>query len=309
MVVMVCVIALGVPDLIMAQVSSTEQAVMDKILKLKGEIDALMLKPGSSSDKMAMDKVMDMKRDMDTFLELLPPHLQTQVQNKMAQSAGQVLTALGNMEDPELPFVMAPQELQKVEMALMRNQLNSLKRIGGTLRQRGTLDAQTQGMWVAFLESVAGSGMPSDVGLMTKYVMHEAYAAENEGLETLGGKLRFYRDMRAKMKAEIERVEKMVNAVPEADGPLSETIRKKQFSLGLNGEAMVREGEDVSRKEGALTYLEALKKELAETNEQAEKVNLELESALLKQQSKLKMMSDVSQKLQDVGKAAVQEGQ
>ena len=88
---MVCVVALGIPTLTQAQVSSTEQAVMDKILKLKGEIDQLMMKPGSSSDTAAMEKVMDMKRDMDTFLDLLPPHLQTQVQKKMAQTAGQML--------------------------------------------------------------------------------------------------------------------------------------------------------------------------------------------------------------------------
>lgn len=303
---MVCVIALGMPALITAQVSSTEQAVMDKILKLKGEIDQLMMKPGSSTDMAAMKKVMDMKRDMDTFLDLLPPHLQTQVQKKMAQPASQVLGGAGNMAEPELPFVMAPQELQKVEMALMRNQLNSLKRIGGTLRQKGTLDAQTQELWVAFLESVAGSGMQADVGLMTKYVMHEAYAAENEGLETLGGKLRFYRDMRSKLKAEIEMVEKLVNAVAEEDGPLLETIKKKQFGMGLNGEATVREGEEVANKVGAMAYLEILKKELEQTNEHAEQINLELESALLKQQPKLKMMSDVSQKLQDAGKTALQ---
>ncbi|MGA1195596.1 MAG: hypothetical protein ACO36I_03730 [Candidatus Latescibacterota bacterium] len=305
---MVFVIALGSPKFITAQISSTEQAVMDKILKLKAEIDQLMMKPGSSSDKVAMDKVMDMKRDIDTFLDLLPPHLQTQVQNKMAQSVGQAASGLGGMAEPELPFVMAPQELQKVEMALMRNQLHSLKRIGGVLRQSGHLDAQTQGLWVAFLESVAGSGMPANVGLMTKYVMREAFAAENEGLESLGGKLRFYRDMRSKMKAEIEKVEKMVNAVPEEDGPLLETIKKKQFSLGLNGEAMVREGEEVSQKEGAKQYLKTLKNDLAQMNEQAEKVNLELEAALLKQQPKMKMMSEVSQKLQEAGMAVVQEG-
>ena len=297
---MVCVVALGIPTLTQAQVSSTEQAVMDKILKLKGEIDQLMMKPGSSSDTAAMEKVMDMKRDMDTFLDLLPPHLQTQVQKKMAQTAGQMLAV------PELPFVMAPEELQKVEMALMRTQLNSLKRIGVALRQGGGLNAQTQDLWVAFLESVASSGMQADVGLMTKYVMREAYAAENEGLETLGGKLRFYRDVRTKLKAEIEKVEKLVHAVSGEDGPLSETIRKKQFGLGLNGEATVREGEEVANKVGAMAYLEELKKELEQTNEHAEQINLELEAALLKQQPKLKMMSDVSQKLQEAGQAAIQ---
>ena len=62
---------------------------MDKILKLKGEIDQLLMKPGSSSDKAALDKILDMKRDMDTFLGLLPPHLQEQVLKKIAQSTGQ----------------------------------------------------------------------------------------------------------------------------------------------------------------------------------------------------------------------------
>ena len=55
-----------------------------------------------------------------------------------------------------------------------------------------------------------------------------------------------------------------------------------------------------------MAYLETLKKELVETNEHAEQINLELEAALLKQQPKLKMMSDVSQKLQEAGMAAIQ---
>jgi len=80
--VIICIIALGIASLATAQVSSTEQAVMDKILKLKKGIDELMMKPGSSSDKTAMDKMLEMKRDMDTFLGLLPPHLQKEVQKK-----------------------------------------------------------------------------------------------------------------------------------------------------------------------------------------------------------------------------------
>ncbi|MBT3604858.1 MAG: hypothetical protein HN521_17490, partial [Candidatus Latescibacteria bacterium] len=213
---MMCVVALGIPTLASAQVSSTEQAVMDKVLKLKGEIDLLMMTPGSSSDKVAMDKVMDMKRDIDTFLALLPPHLQTQVRKKMAQPAGRASGGQqgGASEAGNLPFVMAPEAVQQIEMALMRSQLNMLKRIGMTLRQKGNLDASMQGQWVQFIESVSGSGMETDVPSMTKYVMREAYAAENEGLEELGGQVRFYRDMRTKLREEIAAVKKMAGAVP-----------------------------------------------------------------------------------------------
>jgi hypothetical protein len=41
----ICLIALGIPAPAIAQVSSTEQAVMNKILKLKAEIDHLMMMP------------------------------------------------------------------------------------------------------------------------------------------------------------------------------------------------------------------------------------------------------------------------
>lgn len=308
--VMICVIAFGIPALATAQVSSTEQAVMDKILELKGEIDQLMMKPGSSSDKAAMDKMLDLKRDIDTFLELLPPHLQKQVQKKMTQPAGQASGGLqgGASESEALPFMMAPQEVQKVEMALMRSQLNALKRVGQALRQGGTLDASTQGLWVQFIESVAGSGMETDVPLLAKYAMREAFAEENAGLEMLGGKVRFYRDLRAKLREEIANVGKLANAVSGDDGPLPEAIRKKRFSLGLSGGVVQQEGEEVAAKVGAMQYIEELKEQLAATNENAEKANLVLQEALLKQQPKLKKMSDVAQKLKDSGKAAIQGG-
>jgi hypothetical protein len=314
--VVICVIALGIPALAVAQVSSTEQAVMDKILKLKGEIDLLMMKPGSSADKAAMDKMMDMKRDIDTFLGLLPPHLQAQVQKKMVQSAGQASGGQGSggfqggaSGAADLPFVMTPEEVQKVEMVLMRAQLNSLKRIAGALRQGGAMDARTQGLWVQFIESVAGSGMAADVPSLAKYVMKEAYAEENAGLESLGTMVRFHRDMRAKLREEIEKTKKIVSGVSGDDGPLPEAIRKKQFGLGLSGGVTEQVGGEVADKAGAMQYIETLETQLAKTNEDAEKANLEQEKTLLKQQPKLKAMSEVSQKLQDVGKAAAQEGQ
>jgi len=309
----ICVIVLGIPALAIAQVSSTEQAVMDKILKLKGEIDQLMMKPGSSSDKAAMDKVLDMKRDMDTFLGLLPPHLQKQVQQKMAQSvrqaSGGVQGGAGGAAPGDLPFVMTPQDVQKVEMALMRSQLNVLKRIAAALRQGGSLDARTQAQWVQFLESVAGSGMETDVPSLTKYVMKEAYSEENKDLETLGNTVRFHRDMRATLREELTKAKKLADAVSGEDGPLPEAIQKKRVTLGLDGKMKLQPGPEIASKAGAMKYIEELEKHLSTTNENAEKATLKLQEALLKQQPKLKTMSDVSQKLQDAGKATVQGGQ
>jgi hypothetical protein len=267
-----------------------------------------------------MDKVMDMKRDLDTFLELLPPHLQEQVQKKIAQSgrpasgapsfggqpsglpAGDGPAAASGAE--ALPFMMGPQEVQKVEMALMRSQLNSLKRIGMALRQGGALDAQTEGLWVQFIESVAGSGMEAEVPSLANYVMREAYAKDNEDLEMLGGKVRFYRELRTQLRDEISKVGKLANVVSGEDRPLAEAVRKKRFSLGLSGDVVRQEGEEVTDKAGAMKYLEELEKQLAKTNEDAEQANLEFEGVLLKEQPKLKAMSDLSQKLKDAGKAA-----
>lgn len=310
--VMVCVIAMGLCGVAHAQVSSTEQAVMDKILKLKGEIDELMMTPGSSSDQVAMDKVMDMKRDIDTFLELLPSHLQDLVRKKMAQPAGQVAGALmGSVSQPEaaLPFVMSPQEVQQVEAVLMRAQLNSLKRIGAALRQGGTLTDNTQKLWVQFVESVSGSGIEADVPSLTKYAMREAFAEENAGLESLGTMVRFHRDMRAKLKEEIAKVEKLAHAVSGDDGPLAAAIREQRFSLGLDGGVAQKSGLEVKTKSGAMHYLDTLKEQLAKTNEDAETASLELEDSLLKQKPKLKAMSDVAQKLQDSAQAAMSNGQ
>ncbi len=304
----ICVLSLGISGLTFAQSSSTEQAVVDKILKLKGQIDQVMMKPGASADQVAMDKVMQMKRDIDTLLDLLPPQLQAQVQKKMGQSQALGEGAADVAETENLPFVMGPQDVQKVERVLMRSHLNALKQIGGALRQKGTLDAQTQAMWVQVMENIVGSGTEADVQLMTKYVMKEAYAKENEGLDLLGGKVRFYQNLRAKLREEMAKVKKATQAVPGDDGPLPEAMRKKQFSMGLNGDVAIREGDEVAAKTGALQYLAELENQLATTNENAEKAALELEDALLKQQPKLKAMSEVSQKLQDAGNAAVQSG-
>lgn len=306
--VTICMITLSISTLAVAQVSSTEQAVMDKILKLKSEIDEIMMKPGSSSDKAAMDKVIDMKRDIDTFLGLLPPNLQEQVQKKMAQSGKQTSDGAG-AESENLPFVMAPEDIQKVEMALMRSQLTVLKRIAVALRQGETLDARTQGQWIEFIESVAGSGMETDVPSLTKYVMREAYAEQNKGLDDLGSTVRFHRDMRSKLRDEIGKVKKLVDAVPGTDGPLSEAIQKKRIALGLDGKIKLQPGPKIMTKTDAINYLQELEQHLTTNNEKAEQAALELEKILLKQQPKLKAMSDLSQKLQDTGQTAIQNEQ
>ena len=71
--------------------------------------------------------------------------------------------------------------------------------------------------------------MEVDVPSLVKYVMREAYSEENEGLEMLGITVRFYRDLRTKLREEITKVKKLADAVSGEDGPLSETIRKKRF--------------------------------------------------------------------------------
>jgi len=166
-----------------------------------------------------------------------------------------------------------------------------------------------QAQWTQFIENVAASGMEADVPSLTKYVMKEAYSERNKGMANLGSQVRLYRDMRTQLRKEIEKVKKLAHAVPGADGPLSETIPKKQLSLGLDGTMKLQVRGQVAAKTDALQYLEELEKHLATTNEKAEKASLELEEILLKQQPELKAMSDVSKKLQDVGNAAVQSGQ
>lgn len=305
--IVMCLIVLGLSGQAYGQVSSTEQAVMDKIVKLKGEIDQVMMKPGASSDPAAMERVVTLKKEMDTFLALLPAHLQAQVQKKMGQSSGSPMGGVqgGIVQAENLPFVMTPQDVEKVEMALMGAQINSLQRIGVALRQGGTLNARTQGMWVALIESVDNSGMDADVGLMTKYVMREAYAKENEGLETLSGKVRFHRDMREKLQEEIARVKKATDSVSGADGPLAEGIQKKTFGLGLDGGVAVQNGDVVNNKADAMAYLGELEKELAKTNEHAETASLALEKELLQKQAKLKTMSDMSETLKKAGQEAM----
>ena len=152
--------------------------------------------------------------------------------------------------------------------------------------------------------------MEVDVPSLVKYVMREAYSEENEGLEMLGITVRFYRDLRTKLREEITKVKKLADAVSGEDGPLSETIRKKRFSSGPgpNGEVMHQEGDRVATKAAAMQYLEELEKQRETTNENAEQANLELQETLLKHQPKLRTMSDMSQKLQNVGQAAVQGG-
>ena len=300
---MVCV--LGISTFTEAQVSSTEQAVMDKILELKADIDELMMKPGSSSDKAAMDKVFETKKEMDTFLGLLPPHLQEQVKKKMAQSSGGAQEG-GDAIDQKIPFIMTQLEVQKVEMALMRSQLIILKRIAGALRQSGTVNPTMQVQWTEFIESVSASGMEADVPSLTKYVMKEAYSEGNKGLEELGSQVRLYRDMRTQLRDEIAKVKNLAAAVQGTTGQLSESIPKKQVSLGLDGKMKLQVRGQVTSKTDALQYLEELEQHLSATNENAEKASLELEEILLKQSPKLKTMSEVAQKLQESGKAAVE---
>ena len=148
--------------------------------------------------------------------------------------------------------------------------------------------------------------METDVPSLTKYVMREAYAEQNKGLEDLGSTVRFHRDMRSKLRDEIAKVKKLADAVPGADGPLSEAIQKKRITLGLDGKVKLQPGPKIMAKTDALQYLEELKQHLTANNEKAEQAALELEKVLLKQQPKLKAMSDLSQKLQDTGKTAVQ---
>ena len=303
-----CVAVVCAPSFAVAEVTSTEQAVMARILNLKAEIDQIMMNPGSSSDTAAMNKVMSLKREMDTFLGLLPPHLQDQVkgQLKAASSSAAVgevpLTDSGSVN---LPFVMTAQEVQQVESVLMRSQLNALKKIAVALQKEDGLNTQTQALWTQFVRSVAGSGMTADVPSMAKYVMREAYATESGALETLGGQVRYYRELRARLKEETARLEAILQKLSGEAGPLPQPIQTKEFSLGLNGEVTIKEGGEVVDQAAAKAYAEALAKQLEMTNESAEKASLDFEKALLAQEPELKAMSEVSQKLLDAGASAV----
>ena len=112
--------------------------------------------------------------------------------------------------------------------------------------------------------------------------------------------------MRTQLRDEIAKVKKLAAAVQGTTGQLSESIPKKQVSLGLDGKMKLQVRGQVTSKTDALQYLEELEQHLSATNENAEKASLELEEILLKQSPKLKTMSEVAQKLQESGKAAVE---
>ena len=327
---------------ILAQMSSSEKAVFEKILKLKRESDALMRQPAATSERELLDRALKLKGDMNRLLLQLPPRYHDALQKALekpedpspkakpkpkSDPAASQTPAPGSPQPPgeggptggmppglEKLVYMRPEDVKRVEQALMSAQLRELRRIGMLIQQlsaqQGTLDAATRGRWVNFVEGVAGSGMEVQPQTLVQYVLHAAYAEATQDLGLRAAKVAFYNNLRAKIRAEILKTREIEEAVAGAadEAPLKNPFKKKRFLTEPtpDGTVHVQEGELVSSKGQLAGYAEALEQQLQAVGNDAGAANTALQQALQNQQQTLQTVTNVSKMLKDAATAAVQ---
>lgn len=320
--------------------SETESVLVDQIVFLKGEIDALVLQPATGSEKQFADRILKLKGQMDRLMRILPPHAQEHLQKKLARPdatvgkpamqsgmAGSGGAPSGSQPQRLFIRVMSPQDVARVEQSLMTAQLRELKRIRTIIKntpsQTGGLNTKIQGQWTRFIEGIIESGMEIEVPVLVQYVLQGSYPKmANPGATNPGAtnpktkqdqmfeeiKSKFYVNLEAKLQAEIARARELASAVEgkEDAALLPEAIREKRFASGPGpgGAVMHRDGAAVSTKGELDAYIQKLERRLSDTKREAPSADAVLQNRIQSQEQALQKISDIAKMLEEAAKAA-----
>jgi hypothetical protein len=174
-------------------------------------------------------------------------------------------------------------ELRRAAMrGLVSTQRDRLERVVRHLRVGNQNAGRRE--WQSMISQLAAkpSGAPMDVNALIQYVLRESYVEQNEDLQFHAEKVRYFNNAKRKMRQHLREIRAI----------------QSQW-LGVSG------GTSVQPDAEWTTFIQKLEQQLQTVGEDAQLANIDLQSALQKQQQTMQMMSQVSKLLHDTAMAII----
>jgi len=212
-----------------------------------------------------------------------------------------VAPALHTLDANELRMIAlqtAPPE------GLTKTEQSGLQRVSERLRHKDRAAAEAE--WGKLVQSTAGR--QPDVDAMVRYVLNTAYLDSNRDLHAAAEKVRYYDAQKTAAqgrRADLERAKR------ELDRGASPTNTVSVRSLNLGGEyrpgarAVTTGPVEPMTAESVADELQRIVVLCDHADDNAQRANLDLQSALQKQSQTLQTMSNVSKTLHDTAKNMV----
>jgi len=147
------------------------------------------------------------------------------------------------------------------------------------------------------------NGKPLDPNALIQYVLRASYLEANEDLKSMADKVKYFNDLKKQLREEI------TSARSDVAGPQPWPMKRR---VVVFRKTYVRGAEPVERKEDRVitkreleAALSDYEKLLSAVGEGDQLANLDLQSALQRQQQTLQTMSQISKQLHDTAMAVI----
>ena len=243
-------------------------------------------------------------------IELRAPAVPPTGANSSAFASRAIVTHSADTQDSMPP----PQRVENLDVNQLASIAQATRLPNGMKRSRqlDSIVAQLQQDNTATaLESwntfIAGNrqpdGQPVDVNALIQWVLRASYAATQADLMAAAEKVKYYNEMKKKLRDEIQRAQTELSE----ERPWPRDRRVVVFPQGYTEDAVPVEHVENRRidKQDLRAILDEYGRLLRTVGEDAQLQNIEMQNVLQKQQQTLQMMSQISKQLHDTAMAVI----
>ncbi len=179
------------------------------------------------------------------------------------------------------------------------------KRVSERLRHKDRAAAQAE--WTAAIRGTQRRGVRPDVEALAGYVLHHAYIAGSRELQSAAAELKFYETQRKAAYRSRADLARMRRNLDRGRRPQNASLRPLRLTKTYRpGARAVAYGEaEPATVDSVADQLQGIVVLCNQTEEKAERANIEMQNALQKQQQTLQTISNVSKMLHDTAMAII----
>ncbi len=182
---------------------------------------------------------------------------------------------------------------QRPKTPLSPSQLIELKRFGAMIAQGKTVN-EILNNWKSFVERSRTLDVDAAIG----EVIREARSEAERNVQRSRSKVQFYEALRNEIRKELDHVR---SARADYEKGTRTPLQRKIFELkpGTTGKVVTRPASVITERTDINRYIVELEAELRSVGDDTQLANIELQSALQKQQQTLQTLSSISNSLND----------
>lgn len=214
-----------------------------------------------------------------------PPDMTTALKNELPDEA-----VMRVVLAPSLPGTLTSKDrkgLQRIAKELQKGKVNEARML-----------------WATAVEEISQAAGPLDFDAILNWVLREAYIDANESLRAPSNKVRFYEEMRRRVREHVEAYRETLTAMQgEAEVEIRTISIRSKYKRKKNP---VRErGEEKMSDAELAEYIRMWEDQLAGIGQDAALAGIDLQEALQKQQQLVNTMSSVSKLLHDTAMGVI----